>query len=246
MAIDIAKMREKLNTVKGKGNNNAKFWKPQTGTQTVRILPTKDGDPFKSFFFHYGLNNESVLCPKHNFGEACAVCDFVSKLYNDGDEESREMASKLVKKQRFFSPVLVRGEENEGARIWGYSKTTYQTLLETVLNPDYGDITDVEDGVDMDLKYEKVAGKKYPETTLTFKRKSSAMCAGMSDDECESILDSIPDFTKLHKVRTSEEVQTLLEAFLAGNSSDGENETSKYGESGKPTDIDTALSDLVG
>lgn len=243
MAIDISKMRSKLNTIKGKGNVQAKFWKPQTGSQTIRVLPTEDGDPFKSFFFHYGLaDKESVLCPKHNFGEDCAVCTFVSKLYNEGDEENRETASKLVKKQRFFSPVLVRGEEGEGPRIWGYSKTTYQTLLETVLNPDYGDITDLENGVDIDLRYEKVPGKLYPETSLSFKRNSSPMCKGMSDDECEEILNAIPDFSKLHKVRTSEEVQALLENFLANASGGKEGETTKYGGS---SSVDDALNSLL-
>jgi len=247
MAIDIAKMRAKLNTAKGKNTQQAKFWKPQAGTQTIRILPTEDGDPFKSFFFHYGLNNESVLCPKHNFGEECAVCDFVAKLYNDGDEESRELAKKLVKKQRFFSPVLVRGEENEQARVWGYSKTVYTTLLETVLNPDYGDITDVENGVDIDLRYEKVSGKLYPETTLAFKRNSSPMCKGLSDDECEAILDSVPDFGKLQKRRTSEEVQALLESYLAGdNEGDSGSETTKYGgSSSTKSSVDDALDSLM-
>ena len=244
MAIDISKMRNKLNTLKGKGGQLAKFWKPQAGTQTIRILPTEDGDPFKSYFFHYGINNESILCPKHNFGEECAICDFVAKLYNDGDEESREMAKKLVRKQRFFSPVLVRGEENEGARVWGYSKTVYQTLLETVLNPDYGDITDPETGVDIDLRYEKSAGKMYPETTLAFKRNSSAMCSGLSDDECESILSGVPDFDKLQKRRTSEEVGALLESFLSGDGEEKE-ETQKYGTTTQASSVDDALSSLM-
>lgn len=244
MAIDISKMRNKLNTLKGKGGQLAKFWKPQIGTQTIRILPTQDGDPFKSFFFHYGLNNESVLCPKHNFGEDCAVCDFVSKLYNDGDDESREMARKLVKKQRFFSPVLVRGEEGEGARVWGYSKTVYQTLLETVLNPDYGDITDQENGVDIDLRYEKTAGKLYPETMLTFKRRSSMLCEDIGDDECQELLNSVPDFDKLHKRRTSEEVKALLDAFFADEGEE-KGETEKYGGDSATSSVDDALNSLM-
>ena len=243
MAIDISKMRSKLNVAKGKGGQQAKFWKPQNGTQTIRILPTSDGDPFKSYFFHYGINNESLLCPKHNFGEDCAICEFVSKLYNDKDEESKEMAKKLVKKQRFFSPVLVRGEESEGARIWGYSKTVYTTLLETVLNPEYGDITDPETGVDVDLRYEKVSGKMYPETTLAFKRKSSPMCFGMTDDECESILESIPDFDVLHKRRSSDEIRSLLDAHLTGDDSEDKEEVSHYAS---PTSsIDDALNSLM-
>lgn len=243
MAIDISKMRNKLNTVKGKGGQQAKFWKPQNGTQTIRILPTEDGDPFKSFFFHYGLNNESVLCPKHNFGEDCAVCDFVSKLYNDGDEESKEMAKKLIKKQRFFSPVLVRGEEGEGARIWGYSKTVYQTLLETVLNPDYGDITDPENGVDIDLRYEKTPGKAYPDTVLTFKRRSSMLCDDFEAEECQQLLESIPDFDRLHKRRTSSDVKELLDTFLSSDPEE-KDDTERYGSSASSS-IDQALNSLL-
>jgi hypothetical protein len=244
MAIDISKMRNKLNAAKGKSGQQAKFWKPQNGTQTIRILPTEDGDPFKSYFFHYGINNESILCPKHNFGEECAICDFVAKLYNDKDEESREMAKRLVKKQRFFSPVLIRGEEAEGARIWGYSKTVYTNLLETVLNPDYGDITDTESGTDIDLRYEKVSGKMYPETTLAFKRNSSAMCSGMTEDECESILSGVPDFDNLHKRRTSQEVQDLLDQHLSSDDSEDKEETTHYNTS-SGSSIDDALNSLM-
>lgn len=244
MAIDISKMRNKLNSAKGKNNQQVKFWKPQNGTQTIRVLPTEDGDPFKAFFFHYGVaEKESILCPKHNFGEDCAICTYVGNLYNDGDEESLELAKKLVKKQRFFSPVLVRGEENEGVRVWGYSKTTYTTLLETVLNPDYGDITDLEKGVDIDLKYEKVPGKLYPETTLSFKRNSSPMCKGMADDECEEILAAIPDFDKLHRRKTSEEVEQVLNSYLSGEGEEKE-ETVKYGSS-SPSSVDDALNSLM-
>lgn len=247
MAIDISKMRGKLAQAKGKSTQQAKFWKPQTGTQTIRILPTEDGDPFKSCFFHYGINNESILCPKHNFGEECAICNFVAKLYNDKDEESREMARKLGRKQRFFSPVLVRGEEAEGPRVWGYSKTVYTTLLETVLNPEYGDITDPETGVDIDLRYEKVSGKMYPETTLAFKRSSTPMCSGMTDDECETILQGVPDFDSLHKRRTSEDVSQLLDAHLSGGETEDKEETVHYAnnETKPASSLDDALNSLM-
>jgi len=127
--------------------------------------------------------------------------------------------------------------------LWFYSKTVYQTLLETVLNPDYGDITDPETGVDIDLRYEKSAGKLYPETTLAFKRNSSAMCSGLSDDECESILESVPDFDKLQKRRTSDEVGALLESFLSGDGEEKE-ETEKYNTE-QASSVDDALSSLM-
>ena len=45
MAIDLQKMRNKLNRLEGKGRAASVFWKPQDGDQTIRILPCSDGDP---------------------------------------------------------------------------------------------------------------------------------------------------------------------------------------------------------
>ena len=99
----------------------------------------KVGDPFVSFFFHYNLSSEEragVLCPKANFGESCAVCDFVSKLFSDGTEDSKKLAKDLMKKQRFFTPVLVREKEGEGPKVWAYSKTVYEFILKSMLDPE--------------------------------------------------------------------------------------------------------------
>lgn len=245
MAIDITKMRNKLDALKGGGKHqNAKFWSPQEGVQTIRILPTPDGDPFKSFFFHYGFGKESILCPKGNFGDPCPICDFVQKLYNDKDEESREQASKMVKKQRFFSPIMVRGDEKDGPKIWGYSKSTYQFLIETVLNPEYGDVTDLEEGVDIDLEYGKKSGKKFPETKLTLKRRSSPMCKDMDPDSCKDILDRIPDFDKLHKRRTVEEIKVLLEQFLSGTEGAEVDDSEGLTKFDEPSSVDAALKSL--
>ena len=54
MALNIEAMRQKLansqNRTSGKSNDTK--WRPSEGDQTIRILPTKDGDPFKEFHFH--------------------------------------------------------------------------------------------------------------------------------------------------------------------------------------------------
>ena len=201
MAIDLNKMKSKLTSLQSKGGNNS-FWKPQDGTQTIRILPTEDGDPFKSYHFHYNVGqNSGFLCPNKNFGEDCSVCNFAKSLYREGDEGSIKMAKDLTARQRFFSPVLVRGEESEGPKVWGYGKKVYETLLTLVLNPEYGDITDPEAGTDLDLQYGKPAGASFPQTSLTPKRKTSTMCIDLTSEECDQILGKVPDFDKLFEVK---------------------------------------------
>ena len=246
MGINLQKMKEKLAALNSKGDSKkSAFWRPQDGAQTIRIVPTADGDPFKEFFFHYNLgNNPGFLCPKRNFGDDCPVCNFVRTLYNEGDEESVKMAKSLNARQRFFSPVLVRGEEEEGARVWGYGKMAYQELLNLVLNPDYGDITDTDDGTDLLMKYGKPPGASFPQTSLTPRRRSSAL----ADDKAKvrEILDQVPDFAKLFESKTGPEIQAMLDEFLLGeeDAEDASTETKKY--SNTETDaVDKAFAELM-
>ena len=46
MAIDMKKMREKYTALQNRGQGgSSQFWKPSEGNQTIRIVPTEDGDP---------------------------------------------------------------------------------------------------------------------------------------------------------------------------------------------------------
>ena len=54
---------------------------------------------------------------------------------------------------RTFKPVIVRGEESEGVKFWGFGKTAYQELLSIIIDPDYGDITDPKNGRDITLEF---------------------------------------------------------------------------------------------
>lgn len=244
MAIDLDKMRKKLSALKNKGGGN--FWKPPEGKSTIRILPTEDGDPFKAFHFHYNLGKHGFLCPKKNYGDDCPACNFVKDLYAEGDDESKAMAKDLSARQRFFSPILVRGKESEGVKIWGYSKTVYEELLSLVLNPDYGDITDPSEGVDLQITYGKEDGARYPSTKIDPRRKSSEMCADMSEGECDSLLESIPDFDTLYEKVSTAEVQKMLDEHLsADDEEDGSGGTEKYGAS-NTSSVDSAFEALAG
>ena len=85
MAIDLSKMRAKLDALQNKDSGDKKFWRPNDGEQAIRIVPTQDGDPFREFFFHYNVgNNRGFLCPKRNYGDGCPVCEFASQLWKEG------------------------------------------------------------------------------------------------------------------------------------------------------------------
>ena len=242
MAIDMKKMKAKYAALqnRGRGGGNKSMWfRPQDGEQVIRIVPTADGDPFKEFWLHYGVGkNPAFLSLKRNYGQDDPIDNFVRALYNEGDEESIKMAKSISAKQRFFSPVLVRGEEDKGVRIWGYGKQVYEQLLNLVLNPEYGDITDVDTGTDLTLQYGKPAGAQFPQTNLTPRRKSSGLTN--TAEETTELLESIPDIEGSFDKKTFDEMQTILDNFM--NVEDDSTGTSQYGGNA----IDDALSDLDG
>jgi hypothetical protein len=219
----------------------------RTASKTIRIVPTADGDPFKEFWFHYDVgNNPGFLSPKRNFGEEDPLDSFVRQLWKEGSEDSIKMAKKLSARQRFFSPVIVRGEEDKGVRIWGYGKMAYQELLNLVLNPDYGDITDTSEGTDLVLTYGKPPGAQFPQTNLTPRRKTSKLMK--TDEQVSQMLDSIPEFTSLFERKTPEQVQTMLDEFLLGED-DAETvstESKKYNKStSNDNAVDKAFAELL-
>tara|TARA_B100000131_G_scaffold37249_1_gene33845 strand:- start:1670 stop:2431 length:762 start_codon:yes stop_codon:yes gene_type:complete len=252
MAIDIAKMRAKLEASKNpqaRKEDNTK-WKPSEGDQTLRILPTADGDPFKEFHFHYNVGkNPGILCPKKNHGEHCPICEFASNLWREGvnnnDDNAKREAKKLFVRKRYFSPIMVRGQEEKGVRIWSYGKMAYESLLGLVLDPDYGDITDPETGTDIVLTY-TVPGTpgSFPKTQIKPRRRPSVLCdEGVAD--CAELLESIPDISGIFERKTSEEVQAILdESFSSDSSSEsGSSETNKYNEKSQ---VQSAYEKLMG
>ena len=238
MALNLEAMRAKLNASKNGGKpsgKNSTMWKPKAGDQNIRILPTSDGDPFREFHFHYNVGkNPGIYCNKRNDGGECAICDFASKLWREGvendDSTLKNEAKKLFARKRYYSPVLVRGAESEGVKIWAYGKTAYETLLGYVLEPDYGDITDPQTGTDIKLTYTLASGPgAFPKTTLQPRRRPSVLCDDAIAD-CQELLDSVPNIDKLFDVKTAEEVQELLDGYLAsdGSAENSSNESQRY------------------
>ena len=152
-------------------------------------------------------------------------------------------------RQRFFSPVIVRGEEEKGVRYWGYGKMAYKQLINLVLNPDYGDITDLETGSDLTIRYGKPAGAQYPQTEITPRRRSSpTFSPDISQQETLRILGSAPDFDEVFSEsrKTPQEVGNMLDEWLSSDEDTGKN-VEKYGNSDSSTSslVDEKLGQLL-
>ena len=248
MAIDMSKMKERMTTLKNNGSGiSNKFWKPQEGEQTVRLVAPANGDPFRDYWFHYNVGDaSSFLSPKRNFGEDDPLDSYVRRLWKEGSEESKRLAKKLGARQRFFAPVVVRGEEDEGVRVWGFGKRAYETLLSLVLNPEYGDITDPKEGTDLVVTYTKPSGASFPETKITPRRKSSPL--HKNEKKAVEMMESVPNFEELFSAsrKTVNEVQDILTSFLNSEEASDSGVVETVPASGAPVnEVDKAFKELL-
>lgn len=254
MSINMELMRNKLATLRGEGTNSrdSHWFKPDEGDTDIRIVPSSDGDPLKEMFFHYSVGDHKggLLCPKRNFGEQCPVCDFASQLWREGvdnnDEESKKLAKSLFVRTRYFSPVVVRGREEEGIKVYGYGKQAYELLLGYILDPEYGDITDSLEGTDITLTYTKPTHRgAFPQTNLKMRRNTSTL---LEDKEAiPALLERIPDFDGLFERLSPQQVDAILDNQLSGNSSaeSRSSESAKYGPANDKSSVDRAFDELV-
>jgi|TARA_Y100001937_G_scaffold127457_1_gene199782 hypothetical protein len=254
MSINMDLMRKKLASLRGEGqrDGDSLFFKPEEGDQDIRIVPTADGDPLKEMYFHYnvGEHKGGILCPKRNFGERCPVCDFASAVWKESsetnDDEGKKLAKSLFVRARYFSPVVLRGRESEGIKVYGYGKKAYELLLGYILDPEYGDITDTQEGTDITLTYTKpTTPGAYPQTSMKMRRNTSSL---LEDTEAiPALLDRMPDFGSLFERKTPEEIDTILDEQLVNPSSAESlsSETTAYGKSSSASDVDKAFDELM-
>ena len=102
-----------------------------------------------------------------NFGDKDPIALFAEKLREEYTKENYVLAKKLDAKNRIFVPVIVRGEEDKGVRLWQFGKQVYEELLALAVDDEIGDYTDIVNG--RDLTVETVG----PESTGTPYNKSS-------------------------------------------------------------------------
>ena len=213
--MDINSIRKRLNQLQTTNNRTSNLWKPQPGKQVIRVVPylhNKD-NPFIELFFHFGLNNKSYLSPI-SFGRPDPIEEFAQKLKGSGNKEDYQLSKKLEAKMRTFAPVIVRGEESQGVKFWGFGKTVYQELLSIIADPDYGDITDPVNGRDVVVEFisAEESGASFPKTNIRVKPNQTPI----SDEPSvlEKVKTSQKDITEIYQEQSYEDLTNVLNEWL--------------------------------
>ena len=146
-----------------------------------------------------------------NFSEKDPIVEFAQGLRKSGDKENWSLAKKLEPKMRIFTPVIVRGEEDKGVRLWEFGKQVYMDLLSIAEDEDVGDYTDPITGRDITVETagKETTGLMYNTSTVRVRTKSTPL----SDDadKVKTWLDNQPDpLTQFKKYSYDEMKEALL------------------------------------
>ena len=260
MPIDLEAIRKKLNQLSGNNSRRNVMWRPQEGDETtIRLLSFEDNDgqPFKERWFYYNIGNNPGLLAPYQFGKPDPIQELINKLRDDGSKESYELAKKLYPKMRSYAPVVVRNEEDKGVRIWAFGKTVYQSLLNIMLDEDYGDITDPLDGRDVKVVCTKAPGRMWASTEVRPRGKQSPLSE--NTDTAKEWIDNVPELDELYTLKTYEELEKIVTDWLNGDDVDNddnlgtahESSTNKSDESSTSSEVvkkykslDDAFADL--
>lgn len=236
MAIDLDAIKRKLNQLQTTGNRRQTLWRPEPGKQVIRIVPYQHdrANPFQELYFHYNLGKKNFLSPT-TFGKADPVVEFTEKLKASGNSDEWKLGKKMEPKMRVYAPIIVRGQESEGVKFWGFGKTVYTELLGFIADPDYGDITDPMGGRDIVVEFTPAEGPgAYPKTAIRVKPNVSPMTEDRN--VAEQIAKNQQALTEIFKEPTYDELKEALETWLnpeeasSDASSDGVPPPPKEGE----------------
>lgn len=246
MAIDMNAIRKKLGQLSGQNSKKNIMWRPEEGTETtVRLIayPNNDGQPFKELMFYYNIGNNPGLLSPYQFNKPDPIQELINKLRDEDSKESYELAKKLYPKMRCYAPVIVRGEEEKGVRLWAFGKQVYQTLLNYMLDEDYGDITDPLEGRDVRITCTKQAGKMWATTEVRPRGKDSPLSE--NPETSKQWLKTIPDVNDMFELKSYEELEKIINEWLNSDEDNSETETTREGGISKSSNTDSDSPDSI-
>ena len=230
--MDINAIKQRLNSLQSTNNTGKKekidyskvYWKPkEEGKYQIRIVPSKlnPKNPFQEVFVHYGFSKFPIYALT-NWGEKDPIVEFAAKLRKTNDKENWSLAKKLDPKMRVFAPVIVRGEEEKGVRLWEFGKEIYMQLLGIAEDEDYGDYTDINEGRDFTVDVVKgdIGGRQGLKSSIRIKPKTTSLSSDAS--LIQTFLKEQPVLLEIQRKMEFDALKEVLQNWLSPEEATGE------------------------
>jgi hypothetical protein len=230
--MDINAIKQRLNSLQSTNNTGKKekidyskvYWKPkEEGKYQIRIVPSKlnPKNPFQEVFVHYGFSKFPIYALT-NWGEKDPIVEFAAQLRKTNDKENWSLAKKLDPKMRVFAPVIVRGEEEKGVRLWEFGKEIYMQLLGIAEDEDYGDYTDINEGRDFTVDVVKgdIGGRQGLKSSIRIKPKTTSLSSDAS--LIQTFLKEQPVLLEIQRKMEFDALKEVLQNWLSPEDAAGE------------------------
>lgn len=234
MAIDLNAIKEKLKALsenKQRGSSQQiPIWYADLGEHQIRCLPWPDAQPGQPFheraIYYFGTNK---LVAPSQFNQPDPVKEMRDRLFSTKKEDDKVIAKRLLPKVRAYIPVIVRGKESEGVKLWNVGKEIHARLLGFFVDSEIGDFLDLENGYDLKVKVTKAAGKKYNDTAVDAARKPSPAMPNKKD--LADIVSKMPNINEIYKPKSYETCKRILDEWInAGAPTDDSDGTTRGGD----------------
>lgn len=197
------------------------IWKPEPGKQVVRIVPNQYSPDFPiiELKWHYDFNGDKIsyLSPS-SVNQPDPIVELANRL--EKVKETWLKGRKMQPKLRTYVPIIVRGKEEEGVKFWGFGARVCEQLMTVMNQPeDYGDITDLTNGCDIQVDFKTAEELKadFPDTKILIKPKPRPVI-DPAHPKASTIMDLItkkqPKIFDIYAPATYDELAAALEVKL--------------------------------
>jgi hypothetical protein len=232
------------------------IWKPEPGKQVIRIVPNQYqvDFPIIELKWHYDFNGDKIsyLSPA-SVNQPDPIVELANRL--EKVKESWLKGRKMQPKIRTYVPIIVRGKEEEGVKFWGFGARVCEQLMTVMNQPeDYGDITDLTNGCDIQVDFKTAEELKadFPDTKILIKPKPRPVI-DPAHPKAKDIMDLItkkqPKIFDIYTPATYEELAAALEVKLenerngqsAGSEPRGAERTAPAAKESAPAEEDNVV-----
>lgn len=170
----IDKYKNKLKEIQSK---RSQFWQPEEGNNLIRILPglTPSDDFYLEANVHYikGMGDQGRATSVKCLGDDCAVCEAVSRLESSDDPDDQLAAKDARTVSTFYMNIVDLNKIEAGTIVWRVSSSQVMTsLLEALVDPEWGDFAHPEKGRNIKIRMEKRGGARAYDVSLKPKESS--------------------------------------------------------------------------
>ncbi len=192
--------RLKKQSKRGGGGSDRSYIELEEGDNQVRILPghpKMDGFFVEVFYHNRNLRKESVRVRCLNNGDMdgddCPICEELKELRRSKDKGDKKIVSEHRPKSRFFMNAIDRSDKTPEVKVLACGTSIMTALLGYMTDPEYGDFTDVSEGLDI------VIGRSGTglDTEYTVKPRRKSTPLFKDSDEVDALIGTGSKDTKL-------------------------------------------------